>query len=345
MYKREYKKEQNYLWSIEKDKTEVSMRVVKDLAKYIYHYSGMERSMFWFLRNSTQPLLATIVYHRVCPSTDSYEYMAVPADIFERHVKFIKENFKVVSMAEGLSLLNGKREKGIYVSINFDDGYMDNYTHAFPVIRKYGLPATIFLTTDLIGQDHLFWWDEVFQIIRHSAEKSPGGKSADILRDAFRASRINNFLMNKKESEIKDFVDKLKKQYRISKKITPNQMLGWQEIKDMADSGISFGSHTKTHRNLCLMEDDEMRRELMDSKLELEERLGAKKVGFCYPFGIYDDRVKDIVRDLGFDYARTCKKGSNSKDMDRFSLRSIDASFLLNTRLFTSSVSFYSLRH
>jgi len=121
-------------------------------------------------------------------------------------------------------------------------------------------------------------------------------------------------------------------------------MLGWREIKEMASSGIDFGSHTKTHGNLCLMEDNEMRRGLMDSKLELEKKLGAKKVGFCYPFGIHDDKVKRIVRDVGFDYARTCIKGSNRKNIDRFSLRCIDASFLLNRRLFTSSVSFYSLR-
>jgi len=222
---------------------------------------------------------------------------------------------------------------------------MDNYVHAFPIIKKYDLPATIFLTTDFIGQNHLFWWDEVFQIIQGSRQKGPGGKSGNILGSAHRAGRINNFIMNnKKGSEIKDFVDNLKNRSRISRKITPNQMLGWREIKEMAASGISFGSHAKTHRNLCLMEDNEMRRELMDSKLELEKKLGAKKVGFCYPFGIYDDRVKRIVKDVGFDYARTCIKGSNRKDIDRFSLRCIDASFLLNKKLFTSSVSFYSLR-
>lgn len=318
---------------------------IKDLARYIYYYSGMERCMLWFLRNHKTPLLLTIVYHRVCSSMDSYEYMAVPADVFESHIRFIKDNFKVVAMADGLKLVCEEEGGGIYVSINMDDGYMDNYTHAFPVIKKYGVPATVFLTTDFIGQNHLFWWDEVFQILQSSGHKGCDVKARNTLRNAYRAGRINNFLMNKKESKIKNFVDNLKKQSCINKKMTPIQMLGWREIKEMAASGISFGSHTKAHGNLCLMEDSEIRKELMDSKLELEEKLGAKQVGFCYPFGKYDDRVKSIVKDAGFDYARTCIKGSNCKNTDRFSLRSIDASFLLNRTLFASSVTFYSLRH
>lgn len=317
----------------------------KNLAKYIYHYSGAERLMLRFLRNSKTPLLLTIVYHRVCPSMDSYEYMGVPADVFEDHIKFIKDNFEVVTMADGLDLLCEGKPRGIYASINLDDGYMDNYTHAFPIIKKYGLSATVFLVTDFIGQGHLFWWDEVFQIIRSAGQKGACAKPGSIIRDAYRAMRINDLLMDRKDSEIKDFVSNLKKQYRINKEITPNRMLGWKEIREMAGAGISFGSQAKTHKNLRLIEDSEIRRELMDSKLVLEEKLGAKKIGFCYPYGKHDDRVKGIVRDAGFDYARTCIKGPNSKDIDRFSLRSIDASFVLNKELFASSIVFHSLRN
>ncbi|MBU1006217.1 MAG: polysaccharide deacetylase family protein [Candidatus Omnitrophica bacterium] len=311
------------------------MRVmIKNLAKYMYHYSGMGKCMFRTLRNSKGPVLLTIVYHRICRSMDSYEYMAMPADVFESHVKVLNDNFKIVTIAEGLDLVCKEKRKGIYVSINFDDGYMDNYTHAFPILKKYGAPANIFLTTDFIGQEHLFWWDEVFQTIH---------RSGNSLRDAYRAIRINDSLMDRKGSEIEDFVDNLRKQAPAGKKINPSLMLGWNEIKEMTASGISFGSHTKSHGNMRLMEDAKMRSELMESKLCLEEKLGTKEIGFCYPFGIYDDRVRGIVKDAGFNYARTCVKGSNYKNIDRFSLKSIDVSFLLDKALFTSLLSFYSL--
>lgn len=316
----------------------------KNLEKYIFHYSGMERLMLRVLRNSNAPLLLTIVYHRVCPSMDLYEYMGVPADVFEAHIKLIKDNFEVVTMADGLDLLCEGKPRGVYASINLDDGYMDNYTQAFPILKKYGLPATVFLTTDFVGQSHLFWWDEVFQIMRSAGQKGACAKPGDIIRDAYRAMRINDLLIDRKDSEIKDFVSNLKKQYRIDKEMTPNRMLGWKEIREMAGAGISFGSQAKTHRNLRLIEDSEIRKELMDSKLALEEKLGVKKIGFCYPYGKYDNRVKAIVRDAGFDYARTCIKGPNSKDIDRFSLRSIDTSFVLNKALFMSSIVFHSLK-
>jgi peptidoglycan/xylan/chitin deacetylase (PgdA/CDA1 family) len=267
---------------------------------------------------------------------DSYEYMGVPADVFETHIRFIKDNFKVVAMTDGLDLLREGDPKGMYAAINMDDGYMDNYTHAFPIIKKYGLPATIFLVTDFIGKDHLFWWDEVFQIMRSTGQ-------GDIIRDAYRAIQINDLLMDKKDSEIRDFINNLKKQYRVNKETIPNQILGWKEIMEMAGAGISFGGQTKTHKNLCLLEDNEMREELSGSKLALEEKLGVKKIGFCYPYGKHDDRVRGIVNASGFDYARTCIKGLNNKNTDRFSLRAIDASFALNKALFSSSVVFHSL--
>ncbi len=318
---------------------------LKNLAKYIYHYSGIEKGGFWFLRNFDEPLLLIISYHKVCSSMDSYGYMTMPADAFEGHIKFIKDNFNVVAMIDGLNLIKEEGRRGVYVSINLDDGYMDNFTHAFPVLKKYSVPATLFLTTDFIGKDHLFWWDEVFQLIQGSGCKSHGVSQGRSIQDAFKAGYVNDFLMNKKEPNIRDFVDKLRKKSRLSKGITRNRMLGWPEIKEMVSSGMNFGSHTMTHKNLLLMEDKEIRKELMDSRLELEKNLGPKKFGFCYPFSIYDDRVRDIVKDAGFDYARTSISGSNTKNTDKFSLRCIDASFLFNKVLFTSSVSFYSLRH
>jgi len=248
-----------------------------------------------------------------------------------------------VTMTDGLDLLREGKPK-VYAAINLDDGYMDNYTHAFPIIKKYGLSATVFLATDFIDKYHLFWWDEVFQIMRNAGQKGACAKPEDVIRDAYRAIEINDLLMNRKDSEIKDFVNNLKKQYQINKETAPNQMLGWKEIREMAGAGINFGSQTKTHKNLCLLEDSEIRKELMDSKLVLEEKLGAKKIGFCYPYGKHDDRIKDIVRDTGFNYARTCIKGPNSKDIDRFSLRSIDVSFVLNMALFTSSIAFHSFK-
>ena len=93
------------------------MRAIKDIAGYIHHYSGMERYMLWLFRNHRHPLLLNIVYHRIAPSIDSYEYMGVPVDVFEEHLKFIKDNFKVVNMTDGLDLVSEERSKATALSI------------------------------------------------------------------------------------------------------------------------------------------------------------------------------------------------------------------------------------
>ena len=136
------------------------------------------------------------------------------------------------------------------------------------------------------------------------------------------AEIINNILVAKRENEITNIVTEFKKIFSIEE-IKPYAMLGWDQVKEMSRAGIHFGSHTKTHRNLCLLDDVELRHELIDSKAEIEEKLGVKVHEFTYPFGIFDERVKNFVQEAGFKCARTILKGINYKNRDRFLLTSI----------------------
>ena len=103
---------------------------------------------------------------------------------------------------------------------------------------------------------------------------------------------------------------------------------------------IHFGCHTKNHKNLCLLPDDEMVRELLCSKNDMEKMVGEKVKGFAYPFGIFDERVKKNVMKAGFEYARTSVLGSNTRKTDRFLLGSINLGHFLKKSLFASQISF-----
>ena len=290
---------------------------LKDMAKDMFYYSGIAGLFLQVAKIYRHPALLILTYHRVYDSSADYEYLGVSRDVFESHIKFVKDNFKVVSTQEGIDAIYETKSKEIYAAINLDDGYMDNYTNAFPVLKKYSIPATIFLTTDFIGKNHIFWWDKVFNIVTFVKSSRP--------ESGVETDRIDKVLINKNEDEIESFIRDMEKRYGYKENHITCPMLGWAEIKEMAGSGISFEAHTKTHKNLCLLKDREVMEELTGSKNAIETGLGKEVIGFSYPFGIFDQRIKDLVKKAGFRYARANFKSFNYKETDPFLLSCIGA--------------------
>lgn len=110
-------------------------------------------------RNYVIPIL---MYHSVYPNPDPHYRLAVSAESFDRQMRFLKEHrYNVVSLAEIARLLKNKRRiPPQTVAITLDDGYQNNYTYAFPVLRRYALPATIFIIVNEVGRrqgDRLSW--------------------------------------------------------------------------------------------------------------------------------------------------------------------------------------------
>ena len=303
----------------------------KDLAKDMFYYSGIAGLFLQVAKIYRHPVLLILTYHRVYDSSANYEYLGVSRDVFESHIKFVKDNFKVVSMPEGISALYETESKEIYAAINLDDGYMDNYISAFPVLKKYNVPATIFLTTDFIGKSHIFWWDKVFNIVASVKSSRP--------ECGIETDRIDKILINKNEYEIEGFIRDMERRYGYEENHVPCPMLGWDEIKEMSNFGIDFEAHTKTHKNLCLLKDREAMEELTGSKKAIEAGLGKKVIGLSYPFGIFDQRIKGLVKEAGFRYARANFKSFNYKETDPFLLSCIGAGAVLKPSFLAARLS------
>ncbi|MDP8229682.1 MAG: polysaccharide deacetylase family protein [Candidatus Gorgyraea atricola] len=301
---------------------------LKDIAKYACYYLGVSKAVLQLIERRS-PRLLVFTYHRVSGPSEGGGYLAVSRDIFEQHVRYIKDNFKTVSMSDGLKALERGCSNEIYASINLDDGYMDNYLNAYPVLKKYGVPATIFLTTDYIGKEEVFWWDRVF----------------NIQKSQFRTNKINSVLIDKDEKEHEPFISEMEKEHGVTNPAGPSKMLSWDEIRDMQNGLISFGSHTKTHRNLCLLSDDEVRRELMDSKSAIEKNIGQKVTEFAYPFGRFDKRVRRLAQEAGFKCARTTCGGINTKNTEMFLLNWIGMGPIPKTSFLSVWIASNLLRH
>jgi len=219
------------------------------------------------LKNS----IRILQYHNISDRYIPYEWgqMTTPKKLFNEQMRYLRDyNYNVISAEEVLDVLaSDKNIPPKTVCITFDDGFSDNYINAFPILEKYGLKATLFITAKFIdGKPNLF-----------------------------------------------------------------GEYLTWSQIREMGRSGVfNFGSHSLSHKNMAGLNNDELTREIRESRKILEEMLGVKINTFAYPFGwhnSFDKKAFDVLEKEGFRCAFTGIYGANTKKTNRYSLRRISISW------------------
>lgn len=268
-------------------------------------------------KNSTRVFI--LAYHRILEKSEDFlfdeDVISASPELFEDEMKFIKEHFSLInfkSLKENIE--NGKELPQNPLIVTFDDGYKDNYTNAFPILQKYNLTATIFLTVDYIGTNRIFWWDEVSYYVN--------GEKKDIL-DSLKS--VSN----------KERIEKIEEFKKTAGCDVPDinfsrQILNWEEVKEMSDNGIEFGSHTMTHPVLSKVEDKhEFEYEIKQSKKIIEEKIKKEVIVFSYPVGgenSFNDNIKKSVKEAGYDFAVTYMHGVNriNNGFDKYALKRFD---------------------
>ena len=280
----------------------------------IYYYSGIYKK---FHRGKA----IILTYHRVLPwqETDGMYVqpgMYVSQDVFEKQMQFLKEKFRLVSFAELLDLWKRKTydRSQRYCVITFDDGWLDNYTCAYPILKKYSIPATIFLPTSFVGTQNWFWPDKIGFLLRHylsirgeekkgtlsslweqypwmvEFEKRPGEEKINLIIERWKALP---------EEEIHSFIENTGKILEL-KWLDKRLVLNWKEIEEMSGNGISFGSHSANHRILTQIGIAEAREEIENSL----EMLAGRNINFipvfCYPNGNCNGEIQELVKRSGY---------------------------------------------
>lgn len=274
-----------------------------------------------------------LFYHKVDYNAAPFFGVAVGPDVFERQIRFLKRHYKIVD----LSALNQLEQLDLTYStdvivITFDDGYRNNYTHAFPILKKYNVPATIFLATDYIGNNQLLWHDKLSWIL-YKAVNLPGSRrlmkfelSQEIIGEVERflaadsSGRVSilrslvALLKAYSAQERGEVIKRLAEACRVNTWPGDDErpMLSWDEVIEMSKYGISFGSHSMSHPVLSDISVEEARREIVESKNIIEEQIQKPVTTFAYPYGKYRDYTDEVTKvlfDEGFEYACTTTVG------------------------------------
>jgi peptidoglycan/xylan/chitin deacetylase (PgdA/CDA1 family) len=214
--------------------------------------------------------LPVLFYHKIReprPEARSINLYVPPAR-FAQQMRFLyQRGYQSIPLEAAVeNIRNGQPLAPKSVAITFDDGYLDNYENAFPILKKHNFTATVFMATAFAGRD-TDW--------PHSREN------------------------------------------------LPERLMSWENIKEMAHNGISFGSHTCNHWNLNRLSADDVRFELTESKKHLENELQRQITTFCYPYGEYNPQVVEMVKNSGYRGACACEHGNRHLPEEVYTLKRV----------------------
>lgn len=282
-------------------------------------------------RRIQNPKFVVLCYHGIGESGNPLG--ATPTvEIFEAQMRFLRENYRIVSLDELCGELNSRTGCEPGIAITFDDGYRSAYAHAFPILKKYKLPATIYVTLDSVETGQVAWYDRVFwaMAVAPSGElqlnlEGPWrfhlNSPEDRLRAALAVVALLRTLPNSRRRECCSY---LEEKICLPQNALSGRMLTWDQIRTMHQEGVSFGSHTLTHPVVSQLSPTELVSELGDSKRALEEKLGSPVKDFAFPFGKASDCSSAAIQMLthcGYRSAVTTVPGVNTPESNPYELR------------------------
>lgn len=284
------------------------------------HYTGQIKAS----QETASPTWRILMYHRVVhPEQVPYVLepgMYVRPETFELHAAYLAAHCQVISLDDLMGLVAEKKDiPARTLAITFDDGWYDNYQHALPILRRYRLPATIFLATSYMETKNLFWTDLLCLHLNKIWKAAKGRGSVLTNQDPTIQQFLNglNQIQNTRTlvllvDSILAFLKKASVDERIrflqalqtvlplqDSDFTARSFLTWKEAKEMSAHNITFGSHSHSHQSYLELTPEEIKEDVMTSiDLLSSHYLPTTKV-FCYPGGYLNHITQRCLSQLG----------------------------------------------
>lgn len=279
-------------------------------------------------------------YHRVTrepqPVDTIEEALAVPVDEFRRQMAWVGHMLSPVHLEAFASFRQNRRAfRRPPVAVTFDDGYRDNLTLALPVLREFGVPATIFVTTGHVGKRKAFWWNELSHLV-WGASAGEYGFELQGRRHCFRLAsaaerqfafwRLFRLLCRMPEVQRQTALRLLRREFGrgVETEAPAVETLSPEDIAEAPGGLLRFGAHTVHHVVLTKVPPEEARQEIVGSIAQLRAWTGSDVTTFAYPLGdasSFDERVRSMLAQAGIRYAVTTLKGANTPSQDPLTLR------------------------
>ena len=260
--------------------------------------------------------------------------LCVPLHAFERQMRFLHEHYTPVSLDQVVAwIIGGHPIPPRAVAVTFDDGYQDNYSNAFPILKKYRIPATFYVTAGCVDADEVLWTSKLRYYFTATRERSlrlrhPELKILDLSSEgtknasfAYAISLIKTLGKGRGDEVFREIESRLNVANMAPLK---SAMMSWDDVREMSRAGMVIGAHTLTHPSLPGLPPEEANAEIAGSKALIEERIKVPVHHFAYPNGRgvshFNAEVKEMVRKAGFRSSATSIDGPVRPGDDPFAL-------------------------
>lgn len=273
--------------------------------------------------------LSILIYHRVLAEPDPLLPGVPDRETFRWQMRFIRRHFQPLPLDEAVHRLRNQQLPSRAICVTFDDGYADNATEALPVLRETGVPATFFVATGYLNGGRMFN-DTVMETVRRLPQGpldlgAEGLGAREIQTDADRRALTGELIMGLK------YLAREQRQAkaaalaeRFGVELPDDLMMRDDQVRQLADAGMTIGGHTLNHPILSQLPDVEAFEEIRQGKHALETLLDRPLSLFAYPNGRpgkdYGPEHAAMVRELGFDAACSTAWGTARCDSDLFQL-------------------------
>lgn len=311
--------------------------LIKNIITFFIYWLGPHR---W---PSLKPKAVILGYHRVIPK-DHIDIsimqpgMYVYPETFEMHIKTLGKYFHFMSLNEWVdrTVKNESIPKRVCI-LTFDDGWVDNYEYAFPILKKYNVPATIYLVSQMLIKPAAFWPERLARILWNNGEGLAEQiiehidfawiKELNVLRFysgiVLSKEDIDNIITAAKRYSDEEINIKLDALESIAEpKGIRGDIVNLHQVKEMLNSRlIEIGAHTRLHKRMDKIQSDkEISNEIVMCKDELQEMLSVLPNSFCYPNGIVTDKALEKVKE-NYSSACTTEKGINNPNTSKHLLK------------------------
>lgn len=292
------------------------------------------------LRSRRRASRAVILcYHRVAELSPDSHRLCTPPDVFEAHMACLRDRFTPIALSDLVSASAAGAIPERAVAVTLDDGYVDALTTASPILADLGIPATFFVNSDRLDEEHERWWDLLERIFACGRALPPTlalsvdghelrARTSTAEERAAALDALNRAVWPLDGPGRRRVVDEVVAWSGVAPAPPrpTHRVLTGDEIRTLAARpGHAIGAHTTNHLALPMHGDDVKRREIVEDKARLERALRQPVTLFAYPYGYLDAATIAVVRDAGFHAAVTVEPGAATCGGNRLLLPRVEA--------------------
>jgi peptidoglycan/xylan/chitin deacetylase (PgdA/CDA1 family) len=298
-----------------------------------FYYSGLVKLARWWTQLRGRSVVV-LIYH------------TATGDNLRDHLLYLRRHYRLLHLEAALEDLYTshsrkprQRDRRTALTLTFDDGYYDNYTHGFALAQELQIPMTIFLIPGYIESGKHFWWEEGKHLVSYAQVDKVTIEGHTYQLDQPQERKLLTQVIDShlrhatSVAEREAFLVSARQALAIQEAVIPEEEavlpMGWSQIREMEESGwLSFGAHTMNHPILSYLTDGvEVEHEVKACREVLEQKLGHPVRTFAYPVGQFQhigDDIRLAVQQAGYEWALTSVYGYNTASSNPYLLRRIE---------------------